>query len=402
MIQTAILGYGNIGSGVAQVLIENRDIIAEKAGEEIALKYILDLREFPEDPLGEKVVHDVQVILNDPEVQIVVETMGGTKPAYDFVKAALEAGKHVATSNKELVAAHGTELLHIAAEHQVNFLFEASVGGAIPIIRPLNACMTADRIVRISGILNGTTNFMLTNMSKEGRSFDSVLKEAQELGYAERHPEADVEGWDACRKIAILCSMAYGQPVSYEDVHTEGITKITEADMEYAKALDHSIKLVASGQMTEDGLEISVSPVMLASEHPLASVNGVINAVLVEGAMSGPLMFYGAGAGKLPTASAVAADVVEAARNLNRTVLAGWSGEKAQVKDWKESSGRFYVRLSGNYMTRKDELDEIAIRNIIEDVRASEFAILTEEMKEGTLYAALEKLSGVLGSCRIQ
>ena len=402
MIQTAILGYGNIGSGVAQVLTENRDIIAEKAGEEVALKYILDLRDFPEDPLGEKVVHDVQVILNDPEVQIVVETMGGTKPAYAFVKAALEAGKHVATSNKELVAAHGTELLQIAAEHQVNFLFEASVGGAIPIIRPLNVCITAERIKRISGILNGTTNFMLTNMSKEGRSFDSVLKEAQELGYAERHPEADVEGWDACRKIAILCSMAYGQPVSYEDVHTEGITKITEADMEYAKALGRSIKLLASGQMTEDGLEISVSPVMITADHPLASVNGVINAVLVEGAMSGPLMFYGAGAGKLPTASAVVADVVEAARNLERTVLAGWSGEKAQVKDWKESSGRFYVRLSGNYMTRKDELEEIAIRNIVEDVRASEFAILTEEMKEGTLYSALEKLSGVLGSCRIQ
>lgn len=402
MIQTAILGYGNIGSGVAQVLTENRDIIAEKAGEEVALKYILDLRDFPEDPLGEKVVHDVQVILNDPEVQIVVETMGGTKPAYAFVKAALEAGKHVATSNKELVAAHGTELLQIAAEHQVNFLFEASVGGAIPIIRPLNVCITADRIKRISGILNGTTNFMLTNMSKEGCSFDSVLKEAQELGYAERHPEADVEGWDSCRKIAILCSMAYGQPVSYEDVHTEGITKITEADVEYAKALGRSIKLIASGQMTEDGLEISVSPVMIAADHPLASVNGVINAVLVEGAMSGPLMFYGAGAGKLPTASAVAADVVEAARNLNRTVLAGWSGEKAQVKDWKESSGRFYVRLSGNYMTRKDKLKEIAIRNIIEDVRASEFAILTEEMKEGTFYSALEKLSGVLGICRIQ
>ena len=402
MIQTAILGYGNIGSGVAQVLTENRDIIAEKAGEEVALKYILDLRDFPEDPLGEKVVHDVQVILNDPEVQIVVETMGGTKPAYVFVKAALEAGKHVATSNKELVAAHGTELLQIAAEHQVNFLFEASVGGAIPIIRPLNVCITADRIKRISGILNGTTNFMLTNMSKEGRSFDSVLKEAQELGYAERHPEADVEGWDACRKIAILCSMAYGQPVSYEDVHTEGITKITEADVEYAKALGRSIKLLASGQMTEDGLEISVSPVMIAADHPLASVNGVINAVLVEGAMSGPQMFSGAGAGKLPTASAVVADVVEAARNLNRTVLAGWSGEKAQVKDWKESSRRFYVRLSGNYMTRKDELEEIAIRNIVEDVRVSEFAILTEEMKEGTLYSALEKLSGVLGSCRIQ
>ena len=402
MIQTAILGYGNIGSGVAQVLTENRDIIAEKAGEEVALKYILDLRDFPEDPLGEKVVHDVQVILNDPEVQIVVETMGGTKPAYAFVKAALEAGKHVATSNKELVAAHGTELLQIAAEHQVNFLFEASVGGAIPIIRPLNVCITAERIKRISGILNGTTNFMLTNMSKEGCSFDSVLKEAQELGYAERHPEADVEGWDACRKIAILCSMAYGQPVSYEDVHTEGITKITEADMEYAKALGRSIKLLASGQMTEDGLEINVSPVMIAEDHPLASVNGVTNAVLVEGAMSGPLMFYGAGAGKLPTASAVVADVVEAARNLNRTVLAGWSGEKAQVKDWKESSRRFYVRLSGNYMTRKDELEEIAIRNIVEDVRASEFAILTEEMKEGTLYSALEKLSGVLGSCRIQ
>ena len=400
MIQTAILGYGNIGSGVAQVLTENRDIIAEKAGEEVALKYILDLRDFPEDPLGEKVVHDVQVILNDPEVQIVVETMGGTKPAYAFVKAALEAGKHVATSNKELVAAHGTELLQIAAEHQVNFLFEASVGGAIPIIRPLNVCITAERIKRISGILNGTTNFMLTNMSKEGRSFDSVLKEAQELGYAERHPEADVEGWDACRKIAILCSMAYGQPVSYEDVHTEGITKITEADMEYAKALGRSIKLLASGQMTEDGLEINVSPVMIAADHPLASVNGVTNAVLVEGAMSGPLMFYGAGAGKRPTASAVVADVIDAAKHLRARKFLNWEeGRPDYVTSADLLEMRWYVRVRASLSAIGATLGNVRFVTR-RGAPLDEYAFVTEPMSHIHLHESLKDME-VLSHYRI-
>ena len=254
MIKVAIMGYGTIGSGVYEVLTGNRDKIAANVGQEVQVKYILDLRDFPGSPVEDKIVHDFQVIADDPEVQIVVETMGGLNPAYPFVKTCLEAGKNVVTSNKALVAAHGTELLAIAREKQVNFQFEASVGGGIPIIRPLYECLMGEQIQEITGILNGTTNFILTKMDKEGASFDAVLKEAQELGYAERNPEADVEGYDTCRKIAILTAMATGKEVDFEDIQTEGITKITDVDFKYADKMGTSIKLFGTSRMNGSGL----------------------------------------------------------------------------------------------------------------------------------------------------
>ena len=313
MINIAVLGYGTVGSGVVEVINKNHASINKRAGQEVNIKYVLDLRDFPGDPVEKVLVHDYNVIVNDPEVKIIVEVMGGIKPAYDFTKQALEAGKSVCTSNKELVAAHGAELLAIAKANKVNFLFEASVGGGIPIIRPLNQSLTADEITEITGILNGTTNYILSKMTDEGKSFEEVLKRAQEKGYAERNPEADVEGYDACRKIAILTSLALGKQVDYQDIYTEGITKITKTDIEYAKALHASIKLLGTSKWEDDGKIYSmVAPFMIDSDHPLGHVNGVFNGIFVNGNMLGDTMFYGKGAGKLPTASAVVADVIDA------------------------------------------------------------------------------------------
>ena len=333
MIQIAVLGYGTVGSGVVEVIETNKADINKKAGEDLAVKYILDLRDFPGDPYENKVVHDYDVILKDSEVKIICETMGGTKPAYDFTKQALLAGKSVCTSNKELVAAHGPELLRIARENQCNYLFEASVGGGIPIIRPLNYSLTAEHIDRITGILNGTTNYILTKMDREGADFEDVLKEAQDKGYAERNPEADVEGYDACRKIAILSSLMTGKTVHYEDIYTEGITKITSADFKYAKQMNKSVKLLALSQDTEDGFFAMVAPFMISREHPLYSVNDVFNAVYVHGNMLGDSMYYGRGAGKLPTASAVVSDVVDCARHQGMTIMCFWDEEKLNVAD---------------------------------------------------------------------
>ena len=262
-MKIAIMGYGTIGSGVAKVVETNAASIAAKVGESLEVKYVLDLREFPGDPIQEKVVHDVDVIMNDPEVAIVVETMGGVEPACTFVKKALCAGKSVTTSNKALVAKKGTELLELAKEHHVSFLFEASVGGGIPIIRPLNQCLTADEIEEITGILNGTTNYMLTKMDKEGMTFDAVLKEAQDKGYAEKDPTADIEGFDACRKISILSSLAYGCQVDFEDVYTEGITKITDVDFNYARKMGTSIKLFGTSKRAGEKFYAMVAPMMI-------------------------------------------------------------------------------------------------------------------------------------------
>ena len=306
MIEAAIYGYGNIGSGVAEVIEKNQDRIEKAAGQGIHVKYVLDLREFEGDPVREKLVHDVDIIVNDPEVKIICETMGGNEPAYTFTKKALMAGKSVCTSNKELVANHGAELIRIAAEHQCNYFFEASVGGGIPIIRTLNNALKQENILNISGIVNGTTNYILTKMEKDGAAFEEVLKEAQELGFAERNPEADVEGYDACRKIAILSSLMSGKSVDYQDIYTEGITKLTTEDFLYAKKMDKTVKLLAMSKLTEEGYLAMVAPVLIGQEHPLYNVNGVFNAVFVKGNMLGDSMYYGSGAGKLPTASAVA------------------------------------------------------------------------------------------------
>ena len=328
MIKIAVMGYGTIGSGVVEVLATNKDSIAKRAGDEIEVKYVLDLREFPGDPIEDKVVHDYQTIVNDPEVSVVVETMGGVEPAYTFVKAMLEAGKHVTTSNKALVADKGAELIALAKAKNVNFLFEASVGGGIPIIRPLNSCLTADEIEEITGILNGTTNYMMTKMSNEGLEFEDVLKDAQEKGYAEKDPSADIEGYDACRKIAILTSLVCGQQVDFNDIHTEGITKISATDIKYAKQMGRVIKLLASSKKTENGYSAMVAPFLLSPEHPLYNVNDVFNAIFVHGNVLGDAMFYGSGAGKLPTASAVVADIVDIAKHLYRNILIDWSSKK--------------------------------------------------------------------------
>ena len=389
MIKVAVLGYGNIGSGVVQVLLKNKETIAKKAGDEIVSACILDLRDFPGDVMEDKVVKDINLITQNPEISIVVETMGGTKPAYAFVKACLEAGKHVATSNKELVAAHGPELLEIAKAHHVSFLFEASVGGGIPIIRPLVSSITSDAVTEITGILNGTTNYMLTKMSEDGLDYDAVLEDAQERGYAERNPAADVEGHDARRKIAILSSLAFGKYVDYEDVYTEGITKITSADFAYAKVLGSRIKLFGTSKKKDDGsISTMVCPVMITNEHPLFAVNDVMNAILVRGESMGDLMFYGAGAGKLPTASAVVADVVNAARNPKITEIAPYEPGKMTVSDHLKSTHSYFVRVKGSDANAVAE--SFKAKQIVDAGIADEFGFITAEWAENEFDALCE------------
>ena len=389
MIKVAVLGYGNIGSGVVQVLLKNKETIAKKAGDEIVPACVLDLRDFPGDVMEDKVVKDINLITQNPEISIVVETMGGTKPAYAFVKACLEAGKHGATSNKELVAAHGPELLEIAKAHHVSFLFEASVGGGIPIIRPLVSSITSDAVTEITGILNGTTNYMLTKMSEDGLDYDAVLEDAQERGYAERNPAADVEGHDARRKIAILSSLAFGKYVDYEDVYTEGITKITSADFAYAKVLGSRIKLFGTSKKKEDGsISAMVCPVMITNEHPLFAVNDVMNAILVRGESMGDLMFYGAGAGKLPTASAVVADVVNAARNPKITEIAPYEPGKMIVSDHLKSTHSYFVRVKGSDANAVAE--SFKAKQIVDAGIADEFGLITAEWAENEFDALCE------------
>ena len=389
MIKVAVLGYGNIGSGVVQVLLKNKETIAKKAGDEIVPACVLDLRDFPGDVMEDKVVKDINLITQNPETSIVVETMGGTKPAYAFVKACLEAGKHVATSNKELVAAHGPELLEIAKAHHVSFLFEASVGGGIPIIRPLVSSITSDAVTEITGILNGTTNYMLTKMSEDGLDYDAVLEDAQERGYAERNPAADVEGHDARRKIAILSSLAFGKYVDYEDVYTEGITKITSADFAYAKVLGSRIKLFGTSKKKDDGsISTMVCPVMITNEHPLFAVNDVMNAILVRGESMGDLMFYGAGAGKLPTASAVVADVVNAARNPKITEIAPYEPGKMTVSDHLKSTHSYFVRVKGSDANAVAE--SFKAKHIVDAGIADEFGLITAEWAENEFDALCE------------
>ncbi len=320
MINIAILGFGVVGSGVAEVLTQNKSIIEKKAGEEISIKYILDLRDFPDSPFKDLIVHDFNVILNDPEVSIVAEMMGGSHPAYDFSKAALLAGKSVVTSNKEVVASFGSELLSIAKANNAAYLFEASVGGGIPIIRPMCNDLSSNNIKEINGILNGTTNYILTKMAMEGASFDSVLKDAQDKGYAERNPAADIEGLDAARKIVILASLAFGKAVSPDDIHVEGITSISSEDVEIASKLGYSVKLIGHAEKLNDKILAMVSPRFVHFSSPLSSINDVFNGILLDGDMVGKVMFYGPGAGKLPTASAVCSDIVDIAAHKNEGV----------------------------------------------------------------------------------
>ena len=402
MINIAVLGYGTVGSGVVEVLNTNQESINKKAGQEINIKYVLDLRDFEGDPIQEKIVHDYNIILNDEDIKVVVEVMGGVEPAYTFVKSALENGKSVCTSNKELVAKHGAELLEIAKKNNLNFLFEASVGGGIPIIRPLNNSLTADEITDIKGILNGTTNYILSKMSHEGLDFDSVLKDAQDKGYAERNPEADVEGYDACRKIAILSSLAYGMQVDYEDVLTEGITKITPADIAYAKELNAGIKLIGSSKKVDGNIYAMVSPLLLADSHPLMNVNDVFNAIYVTGNVLGDVMFYGQGAGKLATASAVVADVVDAVRHLGTNIMSIWCTEKLELADVKEASNRYFVRIAGENLEAdvKEAFGDVTFVKI--DSVTGETAFLTGEMKEKDYDAKIASFGQVINMIRAE
>ncbi len=400
MIQVAVMGYGTVGSGVVEVIEKNKEEINKKSGEDIEIKYILDLREFPGDPYENKVVHDVEQILNDQDVKIICETMGGIKPAYDFTKRALLAGKSVCTSNKELVATHGPELIRIAHENKCNYLFEASVGGGIPIIRPLNYSLTAEKVDAITGILNGTTNYILSKMEKEGAGFEETLKEAQEKGYAERNPEADVEGYDACRKIAILSSLMCGKNVKYQDIYTEGITKITEADFVYAHACGKTIKLLARSWEDKDGsFYAMVAPFMISKTHPLFMVNGVFNAVCVHGNMLGDSMYYGRGAGKLPTASAVVSDVVDCARHIGKVIMCFWDAEDVALTGIEEAKRRFFVRVSTEKESKALQVFEQA--SVIEADVPGEFAFITEEMTEKEFNKKAEE-TGIISRIRIE
>lgn len=393
------MGYGTIGSGVVEVLNINRSSIAKRAGEEIDVKYILDLRDFPGDPIQELVVHDYKTIANDPEVGIVVETMGGVEPAYTFVKTMLEAGKHVTTSNKALVAEKGAELIALAKEKNVNFMFEASVGGGIPIIRPLNSCLTADEIEEITGIVNGTTNYMLTKMSEEGLEFDDVLKDAQAKGYAEKDPTADIEGYDACRKIAILTSLVCGQQVDFEDIHTEGITKITATDIRYAKAMGRAIKLLASSRKVGEGYVAMVAPFLLPAEHPLYSVNGVFNAIFVHGNVLGDAMFYGSGAGKLPTASAVVADIVDITKHKDVNVAVEWSSKKLELVDSGNMENRCFVRTTAD----KSDVERVfgAVDYVSAEGVSGECGFITAAMSEADYEKKAAELGSVLQMIRV-
>lgn len=399
MIQVAVFGYGTVGSGVVQVIDDNNELIAKRIGDKLNVKYILDLRDFPGDKNEAKVVHDVNIILDDPEVSIVCETMGGVKPAYSFTKSALEKGKSVCTSNKELVANHGPELIQVAKANNCNYLFEASVGGGIPIIRSMNTALAQEHLDKIMGILNGTTNYMLTKMSKEGASYDDVLKNAQDLGYAERNPEADVEGYDACRKIAILSSLMTGKNVNYEDIYTEGITKISTMDFEYAKKLGKSIKLIAMAENKETGLTAMVAPFMIGADHALNGVNDVFNAVYVTGNMLDDAMFYGRGAGKLPTASAVVADVIDCARNKNNWIPCIWDDEKVVLADVKDSVRKFFVRVSmenrGSVLNQMGPITEVRICD-------EEFGFITAAMPEKDFDEKIKNIDGVLSVIRVE
>lgn len=400
MINVAVLGYGTIGAGVVEVLTTNADSIEKKAGQGIVVKRILDLRDFPGDPHQDKVVHDYKIIEEDEDIQVVVECMGGLEPAYTFVKTALLQGRSVATSNKELVAKYGAELIGIAEEKKVNFLFEASVGGGIPIIRPLTQCLTADVIEEISGILNGTTNYMLTKMEEEGMAFDEVLKEAQEKGYAELHPEADIEGYDACRKIAILTSLACGKQVDFEDIHTEGITNITAEDFRYAAKMKKCIKLLGKSWNDDGKLYAMVCPMLIDHYHPLAGVKDVFNAIFVHGNMVDDTMFYGRGAGKLPTASAVAADVVDCVKHMGTHIKIIWEQEKRELSDFSSFERKYFVR-----MPKEISLEEV--RKAFGDVEPvkvegiEETAFVTGTMKESDYHKAANQFDTILNMIRI-
>ena len=394
MVNIAVLGHGVVGSGVVEVLDKNGANIMKKAGSEIAIKYILDLRDFPGSPHKHKFVKDFDVILKDDSIRVVVEVMGGVHPAYDFVKASLLAGKNAVTSNKEMVAAKGAELLAIAKEKNVNFLFEASVGGGIPIIRPLHQCLAANGIDEIAGILNGTTNFILTKMIKDGISFEAALKMAQELGYAEANPAADVEGHDACRKICILASLAYGSHVYPDKVPTQGITGITLEDVRYAEGENCVIKLIGRSHRTEDGKVFAmVGPAFISKDSQLAGIDDVYNGILVRGDATGDVVFYGKGAGKLPTASAVVGDVIDCVKAKGTIVSLQWADSNGDnLADSSIQPATLYVRCQGDAQQVTKLFGDPVHLLTRKGQKAGECAFITPTRPEGELRAKLRQL----------
>lgn len=398
----AVMGYGTVGSGVVEVITKNHDSIVKRSTQnEVEVKYILDLRDFPGDPHEDKMIKDFNIILNDDDVKVVVETMGGLHPAYEFVSSCLKAGKSVVTSNKELVAAKGYELLQYASENNVNFLFEASVGGGIPIIRPMAQCLAANEIDEIAGILNGTTNFILTMMIEKNMSFEDALKLAQDNGYAEKDPTADVEGHDACRKICILASLGFGKHVYPDSVYTEGITKITLDDVAYIGAYGGVIKLLGRAKKMDDGKIFAiVSPAIVKNGSQLASVSDVFNAILVRGNATGDVVFYGKGAGKLPTASAVVADVIDCARNLDRKKPFGWDdAEENYVVDYKSAVTPLYIRaeVTDKAKAIEDITAEIGEIEVLafDGCKENELAFVTTAKAESELTEKLNNISSI-------
>ncbi|MCX7920425.1 MAG: homoserine dehydrogenase [Clostridia bacterium] len=401
MANIAVLGYGVVGSGVVEVIKKNENSISIKAKEKVVVKKILDVRDFADSPDRDLITKNADEIFNDDSISVIAETIGGIGVAYEFTKRALMGKKSVVTSNKELVATHGPELLKMAKENGVHYLFEASVGGGIPIIRPLNQCLAANEIHGVTGILNGTTNYILTQMKKEGKDFEVALKGAQQNGYAEANPTADVEGHDACRKIAILSSIAYNEFVDYRNIYTEGITKITLTDMQYAEAMGSVIKLIALSKRVGDKLFARVSPAMIDKEHPLATVEDVFNAIVVKGDAIGEAMFYGRGAGKLPTASAVVADIIDAVKHVDTSERYIWERkENTSVIDIGDSETKFFVRVIARSKAEAKNFinttfGEVNFITVNKAELEEEIAFVTSKSKEKDLKAGIDKLKGI-------
>lgn len=401
MAKVAIMGYGTVGSGVYDIIKTNSDKLSRSAnGESVDIKYILDIRDFDDHPEKELFTKEFNDILNDDEVSVVAEVMGGLHPAYEFTKSLLEAGKSVVTSNKELVATYGTELLEIARGKNVNYFFEASVGGGIPIIRPMHQCLTANNILKIAGILNGTTNYILDQMIRKGKTFETALKDAQNNGFAERNPAADIEGHDACRKIAILASLASGKMIDYNDIDTDGITNITLDDVKYAAAMDSVIKLIGYAQFDENGKVYSiVSPMVIKNSSPLAGVDGVFNAIMVTGDCVGDVMFYGKGAGKLSTASAVVADVVDAVKHSDRSKKIFWEKPSENIMaDIDSKKFEYFVRTTDS----AENVQKIFGKcEFVDNIIDNESAFVTSPLTKSEVEEKLAKLSDVVANIRV-
>lgn len=395
MINVAILGFGVVGGGVADLLTQNSDCVTRLGGEEINIKYILDLRDFPSSPFADRVVHDFNIIADDPEIDCVIEVMGGSHPAYEYTVAALKAGKSVITSNKEVVAKYGDEFLALAKKHGVCYRFEAAVGGGIPVISPMISLIGHNRIKEVRGILNGTTNYILTKMFSFGASFEESLKDAQDRGYAERNPDADVLGIDACRKIAILAALASGSLLSTDRIHTEGITGIRKEDVANAAKVGLSIKLLGRCIASEEGMQVMVAPFMLGNDSPLSSVSGVYNAVEVIGEPIGNVMFYGQGAGAGATASAVVGDLMQIMRSGVNYAEPTWKRSDEDLLDFSDFTARNYLALNVSSKEKSDYMP--SIEKLLGDVQiistGDELALITSPISQAKMEEAAEELA---------